>query len=52
MRTTELSACYERVQEDKMKCRQIREWLLFGDANDLAACLDLINAAIDERAIN
>jgi hypothetical protein len=49
---SELSACYERVQDDKRKFRQIREWLLFGDADDLAACLDLIDAAIDDRVLS
>ena len=49
--STELSACYQRIEDDKAKFRQLREWLLFGDADDMAACLDLLDAAIDERAV-
>jgi len=49
--STELSACYQRIEDDKAKFRQLREWLLFGDADDMAARLDLRDAAIDERAV-
>ena len=48
----ELSGCREQIEEDKVKFRQIREWLLFGDADDMQACLDLIDAALDEQVVN
>jgi hypothetical protein len=48
----ELTACFERIEDDNRKFRQICEWPLFGDADDLAACLDLLDAAIDDRAVN
>ena len=50
--STELKAAYEWIARDKARFRQMREWLLFGDADDMAACLDLIDAAIDERVVN
>ena len=49
--STELKVAYERIARDNARFRQIRDWLLFGDADDFRACLDLLNAAIDERAV-
>jgi hypothetical protein len=45
-------AAYERIDDDKRRFRQIREWLLFGDADDLAACLNMLDEAIDGRVVN
>jgi hypothetical protein len=50
--STELKAAYEQIDDDKRRFRQIRDWLLFGDADDLASCLDLLDAAIDDRVVN
>ena len=47
--SVELIAAYERIEEDKAKFRQMRDWLLFGDADDMVACLDLIDAALNQR---
>ena len=50
--STELKVAYERIARGNARFRQMREWLVFGDADDMAACLDLIDAALDERVAN
>jgi hypothetical protein len=49
--STELKVAYERIARDNARFRQMREWLVFG-ADDMATCLDLIDAALDERVAN
>ena len=45
--STELIAAYEGIEEDKARFRQMRDWLLCGNADDMVVCLDLIDAALD-----